>query len=196
MDYRDVNLAEIERRRERLFERFGEAPVRERHDAPSPEEFEEWIELSDAGYIGGAYALVRRPTDRLPDLSGSMAVDGDERERVLLILNRGASDWGVPGGGQEGEEPFERTVRREVNEEVGIDVSLQGINHVRHEIATCEGYEERLHALRVFFEAEYVDGSLDVQSGELNGAAWFAEPPDDDRLLPATERLLDGWTGR
>lgn len=193
MSYRDVNRDEIERRCDRLFNRFGEAPIRERHDSPSADEFETWIEMSNDGYIGSAYALVRRVPEDFPALSESMAVEGDERERVLLILGRGSSDWGVPGGGQEGTETFEETVHREVTEEVGIDISVTGIDHLRHEIATFGGYAERLHVLRVFFEAQYVNGSIAIQPGELNGAAWFAEPPIADRLLPSTKRLLDNY---
>lgn len=193
MSYRDVNRDEIERRCDRLFNRFGEAPIRERHDSPSAAEFETWVEMSNDGYIGSAYALVRRVPEDFPALSESMAVEGDERERVLLILGRGSSNWGVPGGGQEGTETFEETVHREVTEEVGIDISVTGIDHLRHEIATCGGYAERLHVLRVFFEAQYVNGSIAIQPGELNGAAWFAEPPIADRLLPITKRLLDNW---
>ena len=193
MTPRDVNLDEIERRRDRLVERFGDAPVVERHDTPAPDVFEEWIELSETGYLGSAYALVRRPPEKLPPLTESMAVDGEERERVLLILGRGGSKWGVPGGGQEDEETMAETVLREVEEEVGIDISLTGIGHMRHEIATCEGYDERLHVLRVFFRADYESGSITIQSSELNGAVWFADPPEPERLSPSTQRLLDGW---
>lgn len=192
MGWQDINLEEIERRRDRLFDRFGEAPVHERHDTPDPARFEEWIELSRAGYVGSAYALVNRSPAQLAPLTESMDVDSEEQERVLLILGRGGSKWGVPGGGQEGEEPLETTVRREATEEVGISISPTGINHVRHEIATCEGYDERLHVLRVFFHADYDDGSITIQPGELNGAAWFADPPASERLLPSTRRLLEG----
>lgn len=193
MEYRDINRSDIERRRDRLCDRFGTAPVRERHDTPTADRFEEWIESSKDGYIGSAYALIRRPVEQLPPLSESMAIGGEERERVLLILGRGGSTWGVPGGGQEVDETMETTVRREVAEEVGIDISLQKIDHMRHEIATCEGYDERLHVLRVFFHADYEGGTLSIQSRELNGAAWFAEPPPAERLHPGTRRLLDGW---
>ena len=193
MTPRDVNLDEIERRHDRLVERFGDAPVVERHDTPAPDVFEEWIELSETGYLGSAYALVRRPPEKLPPLTESMAVDGEERERVLLILGRGGSKWGVPGGGQEDEETMAETVLREVEEEVGIDISLTEIGHMRHEIATCEGYDERLHVLRVFFRADYESGSITIQSSELNGAVWFADPPEPERLSPSTQRLLDGW---
>lgn len=190
---RDVNLDPIERRHDRLFDRFGEAPVHERHDTPDPETFEEWQAMSEDGYIGSAYALIRRTPERLPPLSETMEVDGEERERVLLILPRGGSEWGVPGGGQEGDESFETTARREIAEEVNLDVTLTGIGHVRHEIATCDGYDERLHVLRVFFTADYEGGSVAIQPGELQGAAWFADPPAEERLLPATKRLLEDW---
>lgn len=194
MNGTEINRDEIQRRREWLVDRFGDAPVYERHDRPAPEEFREWIEMADDGYIGSAYALVRRPPDRLAPLSATMDVEGEEHERVLLILGRGGTRWGVPGGGQEGDETMAETVRREVTEEVGITISLTGVGHMRHEIATCEGFDERLHALRVFFHAEYESGSIAVQPGEVNGAAWFAEPPPAERLLGATERLLDDWT--
>lgn len=192
MANRDVNLAEVGARRDRLFERFDQAPVRERHDTPDPDTFEEWRELSEAGYIGSAYALVRRTPDQLLPLTESMAVASPERERVLLILGRGGSKWGVPGGGHEGDETMAATARREVAEEVSIEIDPVSVNHLRHEIATCEGYEERLHVLRVFFTADYVDGAIAIQPGELNGAAWFADPPLET-LLPSTRRLVKRW---
>ena len=85
---------------------------------------------------------------------------------------------------------MDTTARREVSEEAGITILLREINHVRHEIATCEGYDERLHVLRVFFHPDYETGSIAIQSSELNGAAWFADPPCVERLHPAIQRLL------
>jgi ADP-ribose pyrophosphatase YjhB (NUDIX family) len=191
MGWQNINHEEVERRSDRLADQFGDATIYERHDTPDPDRFEDWIEMSKDGYIGSAYALVRRLPNDLSPLTESMAVDGEEQERVLLILGRGGSKWGVPGGGQEDDEMMETTVRREVTEEVGIGISLTGINHMRHEISTCEGYDERLHVLRVFFHADYEDGSITIQPGELNGAAWFTNPPSAERLLPSTQRLLE-----
>lgn len=189
----DVNLATIDRHRVRLVDQFGRAPIYQRHDRPDAEVFEEWIELSEAGYIGSAYALIRRPPERLPPLTESFHVDGEEAERILLILGRGGSQWGVPGGGQEGSESMAATARREIREEVGLEVSLTDLHHMRHEISTCEGSDERLHVLRVFFHAKYEDGSIAIQPGELNGAAWFADPPQAEQLMPSTRRLLETW---
>ncbi|QOS13422.1 NTP pyrophosphohydrolase [Haloferax sp. Atlit-6N] len=193
MTFQEINLGEVERRRDRLFNRFEEAPVVERYDTPEPDEFEDWIALSKEGYIGSAYALIKRSPDDFSPLTESMTVESTEQERVLLILGRGSSEWGVPGGGQENGETMEAAAQREIMEEVGITASLTGINHMRHEIATCEGYDERLHVLRVFFHAEYEGGSITTQPGELNGAAWFVNPPAKARLLPSTQRLLENW---
>lgn len=191
MASREVNRETLERRRDRLFERFGTAPVIELHKSPNPEEFDDWIQMSAEGYLGSAYALVHRTPDQLPPLTESMEPVGAERDQVLLIKGRGGTPWGVPGGGQEGEERFEETVVREVNEETSIEIRPESIDHLRLEVSSCPGYTERLYALRVFFHAEYVDGAIAIQPGELIGAAWFQDPPPGDRLLPSTRRLLD-----
>lgn len=187
----DVNREELARRRERLIEAFGEAPVQEVRKTPEPGEFEEWVAMAEDGYIGSAYALIHRTPEQLPPLTESMQPVEDERAQVLLIKGRGGTPWGVPGGGQEGEEPFEETVVREVREEVSLEIRPRSIDHMRLEVSSCDGFAERLYALRVFFHADYVDGSIGIQPGELLGAAWFQEPPPSDRLLPSTERLLD-----
>ena len=192
----EITREEVVRRRNRLFERFGEVPVETRRKRPERETFDAWREASLAGYVGSAYALVRRSPERLPPLTESAGVDGPERERVLLLLGRGRTRWGVPGGGQEADERYTETVHREVREETGVDAEPTGLAWLRHEISTHEGSDDRLHVLRAFFHAAYTGGSIDTQPGEANGAAWFAEPPVADRLLPETERLLDGWNGK
>jgi hypothetical protein len=152
MDTQNINRNEVERRRDRLLNRFGDAPVYERRDMPNAGRFEKWVEKSAAGYIGSAYALIRRSPEQLPSLTGSMVIEGEEQERMLLALGRGGSKWGVPGGGQEADETMESTVTREVSEEVGISISLTDLNHRRHEIATCEGDDKRLHVRLAFIQ--------------------------------------------
>ena len=191
--YDDVNLSAVERRRDRLLDEYGDAPVWTNHVEAPPDAFDEWVADSKAGYVGSAYALVRRPPERLQSLTPSMTVDGAETERVLLILPRGGNRWGVPGGGQEDDETLEATLARELREEVGIEAAPTDICYLRHDVATAEGADERLHTLRAFFHATYTGGSVSIQPGELNGAAWFADPPAADRLLPETDVLLSEW---
>ncbi|WP_330632691.1 NUDIX domain-containing protein [Halocatena halophila] len=185
----DLQLKAIEQQIEQCRDEFGDAPVIERQDTPDPETFEQWRALSEDGYVGSAYALVRRqPADR-PPLSASMPDDLDERPSTLLIRHRGGTLWAAPGGGHEAGETMAETVVREVTEETGIDCTPTSINHFRHEISTCEGYDERLHCLRVFFHGTYTDGSISIQPSELNGAAWFETPPEESQLTTGTRRL-------
>lgn len=191
----EINREAINRRRDRLFEQFGEAPVVARQKRPDWETFTEWRDQSRAGYVGSAYALVRRGPEQLAPLTESASVDGPERERTLLVLGRGATAWGVPGGGHENDERYTETVRRETREETGIEIEPTDLAWLRHEITAHEESDDRLHVLRAFFHARYADGSIDVQPGEVVGAAWFADPPAPDRLLPETERLVDDRDG-
>jgi 8-oxo-dGTP pyrophosphatase MutT (NUDIX family) len=46
----------------------------------------------------------------------------DAQERLLVIQNRD-NTWELPGGGWEHAETLEQCLRREVNEELGVDVS-------------------------------------------------------------------------
>lgn len=187
----EVNGEAVESHRERLFERFGDRPIETRTEDVDRETFETRRAFCEDGYLGSAYALVRREPAQLAPPSESHSVPGEERERVLLVLPRGGSRWGVPGGGREDDETFPETARREIREETGVTAETTGLAWIRHEITTCDASEDRLHVLRVFFQATYVDGSVSIQPGEVAGAAWVREPPD--RLLPETERLLEGW---
>lgn len=188
----DVNDESVERRKRRLLAAYGDVPVLERRTEVPADEFQEWVTLSHEGYVGSAYALVRRSPEDARELSPSMRVPDVERERVLLILPRGETAWGAPGGGLEGEESFDAAAVREIREETGVECELTALQFLRHDVSVSSGDRpERLHALRAFFAARYAGGTIRIQAGELNGAAWFADPPAD--LLPETDRLLEPW---
>lgn len=54
---------------------------------------------------------------------GANAFILDQESRLLLVqlVDYGPDEWGVPGGGSEGDEDVLATAYREVNEEVGIE---------------------------------------------------------------------------
>ena len=187
----EINAETVERRKRRLLDEYDDVAVVEEREEASAEVFPDLIEGSKSGYVGAGYAwIVRRAGDAAP-LSESMGDVGSERDRVLMILGRGSDEWGLPGGGREAGESFEEAAIREVHEETGIDCAIEDCFLLRHRVTVADGFDERLHTLWCFFDGRYEGGSIAVQAGELNGAAWFAEPPG--RMLPANERRAETW---
>jgi len=176
-----------------LRETHGDLPIVEVRDEISAERFESVREDFVDGYVGGAYAwVVRRPEQR-PELTESMSEEAhDDRARALMVLPRGGDRWGLPGGGLESGETFDETAVREVREETGIDCRPTDPFLVERVRAVSAGdHEDVLHGLRVFFDAEYEGETISIQSGELSGAAWFAEPPA--AMQPENERRAEAF---
>ncbi len=189
----EVNRAAVDRRTNRLLDEYDDVPVEERTQKQPAAKFEELVEYAHDGYTGGAYAwVVRHPEDAAP-LSDSMPDEAfDDRSRALMILNRGADTWGLPGGGREDGETSEEAAVREVEEETNVRCELADPFLLRKLTLVPENDDEkRLHLLFVFFDADYQDGEIAIQSGELDGAAWFAKPPE--KMFPANELRADDW---
>ena len=129
--------------------------------------------------------LIRRATPSFH--VGSICVVERADGQVLLVrqsYRRGG--WGFPGGllGR-GEEPAD-AARREVREELGVDVELDGLPVVV--------IDPEMRRVDVIFSARLAPGSADVEirprSPEITAVRWF--PPDDlPALLPeATAALI------
>ena len=188
-----LNQLAVDRRIERLRDEHGDASVRERRVELPPERFEGLVDDVREGYVGGAYAgVVREPGEGVP-LSESMPPStAQDRDRVLLILHRGRDRWTAPGGGVEGDETFAEAAVREVREETGIDCRATDLASVWRNVAASAGSDDReVHYLAAVFDGRYEGGTLDVQAGELNGAAWFSRPPE--RVSERVEALADRW---
>ncbi len=118
-------------------------------------------------FTGGAVVAATRP-------------DG----RVLLVTHAYAQGWGLPGGLLDRGETPAVTVRREVREEVGLDVDV-----APHGVAVLT--PNRRHFNFVFRAAICDDVADEVSSRtpEITGVGWFAldDLPD---LLDFTDLLL------
>jgi 8-oxo-dGTP pyrophosphatase MutT (NUDIX family) len=176
---------------EDLQERYGEVPVEREPVTIAPERFEAHTEGDP--YVGGAYAWVVRPPEDAPALSETAVAERDDRERVLFHYPRGRDEWGLPGGGVEGEETYEEAAVREVREETGIDCEVTDLWLIRHHVwkPAEEDDDRRTHSVHPFFDARYVGGGIEIQPGESNGAAWFAELPE--RTMDANEVRAEDW---
>jgi len=188
----EVNREDVRQRKSRLLADHGDVPVREEREEVPVELFPELRSLAREGYTGGGYVwVVREPPETAPP-GDSVPDDIAERKRVLMILSRGSHRWGLPGGGRECGDSYEDAAVREVREETGIDCRIVEPFLIRERVTVSAGdHDERLHTLWVFFDGRYDGGTISIQPDELNGAAWFAEPPD--RMQPENEFRAAEW---
>lgn len=108
----------------------------------------------------------------------------DEAGRVLLLdhVFRPHSGWGVPGGFLNNDEQPEEGVRREIREEIAIE-----LEDVEILFARSLG---RLRQVEIFFRARAV-GVPQPRSFEIRRAEWFtpdALPPD---LSKDQQRMIE-----
>jgi 8-oxo-dGTP pyrophosphatase MutT (NUDIX family) len=189
-----INRQDVEGRLARLDEEYGVVYWKDETVGVDPEGFPREIRMSRDGYNGSSYVwVVRRPGDAAPLTESMPAHAGNDRDRVLMILGRGGDQWGIPGGGREGEETFEEGALREVREETGVECRITDIFGVRRERRSAPGFDEVLHNLRVVFEGRYEDGHIAIQPGELDGAAWLARRPRDVHSLAGP--VAEEWFG-
>ena len=128
------------------------------------------IRLGTPSFHVGAICVVERPDGHLLLVRQSYRRDG----------------WGFPGGLMRRREDPADAARREVKEELGIDVELMGLPAVV--------IDPPMHRIDVVYNARLADGSAQpeatVHSPEIADARWFPRAELPELLPEATAALV------
>lgn len=95
--------------------------------------------------------------------------------KILLVKRRNDPNkgrWALPGGLVELGERVEAAVTREVREEVGLDIHLEGLLDVVNDIHYDDRGKVRYHYILVDFLARPTGGRLRLNS-ESSSSKWF-----------------------
>jgi len=121
------------------------------------------------------------------------------RGRVLLVKRRFPPNqglWALPGGLVEVGETLEEAVRREVKEEVGLDVRLEGVFDVFADIHLDETGRVRYHFVLVDFLARPLNTTVTL-SAESDSYTWATEAEASGaRVTKNTRTALSRFFGR
>ncbi|MGI8555942.1 MAG: NUDIX hydrolase [Pyrinomonadaceae bacterium] len=112
-------------------------------------------------------SIIRRKTIRFTQTKftvsvGAVVVNGEGKVLLLDHVFRPASGWGIPGGFIEAGEPPEKAVRRELCEEIGLELE----NVELYQAQTLDRHVEILFRARA-------RGKGAVKSFEINRIGWF-----------------------
>ncbi|GAA0799650.1 NUDIX hydrolase [Spirilliplanes yamanashiensis] len=121
-------------------------------------------------YVANLRAHVGHDLLLLPGVSG---VVRDDAGRVLLARRTDNGQWSVPAGAIDpGEQPADAVVR-EVYEETGVHVAVEGVGGVAtHRVEYPNG--DVCEYLNVWFRCRPVGGAPRADGDETLAAGWFA----------------------
>jgi 8-oxo-dGTP pyrophosphatase MutT (NUDIX family) len=122
-----------------------------------------------------AYRFVVRP-----ELSGVKCVLTDGEHLLLVRHTYGPREWDLPGGGIKRREAPPTAARREMREELGVQI--EGLQDIGQVVASLHHSRATLHC----FRAELRAPAITMDSGELAAVRWFprrALPPKLGRLV-------------
>jgi 8-oxo-dGTP diphosphatase len=122
----------------------------------------------------------------------------DEQERVLLTrrcIEPFCGQWVMPGGKIDHGERLLEAVHREVREEVGIEIHVDGLLDVYEHVgvgAACH------HYVILYYRAHPLSSTLELNAGEVTEAAWVAAAElQRYDMTPGTRHILaqvlPGW---
>lgn len=160
-------------------------------EEPTEDEVKDTTKKPDLRTERGRRAFIRVLNSRLPKkrliAQGVLRTDGDRIALCELVYKK---DWDLPGGIVDPDESPAHCVVREVKEELGLDVSVQGLIAVNW-LPPYRGWDD---ALLCLFDLGHVpEETLDaavLQTREIKAVHWADAATVADRTAAYTAAML------
>lgn len=109
-----------------------------------------------------------------------------KNNQILLVHHSYQQQYFMlPGGGVHHHETFEHAARREIQEELNIEIKSLTRHGVFH--SEQEGNKDKIV---VFISTDFDDAKLKIDMLEISEARWFALNSSDELISPATKRRI------
>ena len=122
----------------------------------------------------------------------------NEKGQLLLQKRSDTGQWCVPGGAMEIGETYEESAKREIREEVGIevsDLSLYGLYSGTDRLIHYPN-DDVVYSLSVIFHAKSYTGSISDTDSEVMEHKFFSrENIPDNLFIPDARPILDWAAG-
>ena len=124
----------------------------------------------------------RRPIEHLVSAGGVVCRIGDNGPEVVLCGRRAPPVWALPKGTPEAGETRERTAVREVTEETGLEVEINGfIDSIQYWfVRPPDG--ARCHKTVYYFLMSATGGGLSRHDREFDEVRWFPADQTTERM--------------
>lgn len=160
-------------------------------EEPTEDEVKDATQKSDFSTEKGRRAFIRILNSRLPKkrliAQGILRTDGDRVALCQLVYKK---DWDLPGGVVDPGESPAHCVVREVKEELGLDVTVQGLIAVNW-LPPYRGWDD---ALLCLFDLGHVPEetleSAVLQKREIRAVHWADAATVTDKTAPYTAAML------
>jgi len=121
----------------------------------------------------------------------------DYNGKILLEKRSDNGMWGLPGGGMEPGESIYKTALREVKEETGLDIEINGLVGVYSEpwegrIVTYPDNGDVRHLVDIVLTGEIVSGELSMSSESLD-LKFFHPGSFPSEIVPPAVQPLDDY---